>query len=60
MTDDKPEEPFGAKVVQEMLNSHLADARSQYKELFNRLWAGCGGSWISVITVLTYPISLSS
>lgn len=55
MTDDKPEESFGAEVVQEMLYSHLADALSQYRDSINRLWAGCGGGLIGVVTILRHP-----
>lgn len=41
--DDEPREPFGAKVVNEMLKSRLEAAAAQYGAIVNRLWAGCGG-----------------
>lgn len=53
--DDEPEEPFGAEVVREMHQSRLDAARSQYEAGINRLWAGCGGGLIGVVTVLRHP-----
>src|SRR6516165_4554128 len=51
----KPQEPFGAAVVREMHESRLAAARSQYEAGINRLWAGCGGGLIGVVSVLRHP-----
>jgi hypothetical protein len=53
-----PEEPFGAEIVREMRQSRLAAARSQYEACINRLWAGCGGGLIGVVSVLRHPNDL--
>lgn len=53
--DDDPPEPFGGKIVREMHRSRLKDARSEYKAIINRLWAGCGGGSIAVVTAVRHP-----
>jgi hypothetical protein len=52
---DEPEDQFGAKLVREMHQSRLDAARSQYEASINRLWAGCGGGLIGVVTALRHP-----
>ena len=54
-TEDEPEEPFGAEVRQEMFRSRLEAARRQYEAGVNRLWAGCGGGLIAVMSALRHP-----
>lgn len=57
--DDGLEEPFGAEIVREMHQSRLDSARSQYEAGINRLWAGCGGGMIGVVTALRHPLDPS-
>jgi hypothetical protein len=57
--NDEIKEPFGADVVREMLYAHLGEARAQFKDSINRLWAGCGGGLIGVVTVLRHPKDLT-
>ncbi len=56
--EDEPEEPFGADVVQGMLRSRLKIARRQYDVGINRLWAGCSGGLIAVVSALRHPSDL--
>jgi hypothetical protein len=49
------DEPFGAELISEMLRSRIEDARAQYNAIINRLWAGCGGGLIAVVTVARKP-----
>lgn len=53
--DNEPQEPIGAEVVREMRRSRLRNARSEYEAIINRLWAGCGGGLIAVVTATRYP-----
>jgi hypothetical protein len=52
---DEAVEPIGAEIVREMHQSRLDAARSQYEASINRLWAGCGGGLIGVVTALRHP-----
>jgi hypothetical protein len=53
--ESDPEEPLGAEVVREMHQSRLDAARSQYEAGINRLWAGCGGGLVGVVSILRHP-----
>jgi len=53
--DDDPPEPFGANVVHEMHRARLEEARSEYRVIINRLWAGCGGGLIAIVTAVRQP-----
>jgi hypothetical protein len=55
MTENEPEESFGSEVVQEMLRSRLKAAGRRYQAGIDRLWAGCGGGLITVVTGLRHP-----
>lgn len=55
MTENEPEEAFGSEVVREMLRSRLKTAARRYEAGINRLWAGCGGGVITVVTGLRHP-----
>jgi hypothetical protein len=55
MAIEDEEEPFGAEVVRGMFRSRLKTARRQYEAGINRLWAGCGGGLIAVVSALRHP-----
>jgi hypothetical protein len=56
--DNEPEEPIGVEMVREMHQRRLEAARSQYETAINRLWAGCGGGLIGVVSILRHPNDL--
>ena len=49
-----PDEPFGEEIVRGMHQSRLDFARSLYETSINRLWAGCGGGLIAIVSILRH------
>ncbi|WP_430422083.1 hypothetical protein [Phenylobacterium sp.] len=59
MNEDDEHEPLGAQAVQDMQRAELEEARRDYNDIVNRLWAGNGAGLIASLTLVVQAINKS-